>query len=254
MVYLFEFKIGAKRCHDLTEKTCGLSQLGSGPSTTNSGTGYYSLNDYKEILQFAADRNIEVIPEFDMPGHAHAAIKAMEARYFRFMEEGNEMKANEFLISEINDTSLYRSRQQYTDNAINPCIPSTYNFIRHLATEVKKMHDGIQDLRIFNYGGDEVAHGAWQNSSACKDILMMDNATNLQEMFVRNVSIETAKLGLDLAGWEDGLLDDEVPYNTSFLENNHLYAYAWQNIWENGYGNRAYKLANAGYRVSLHSF
>ena len=54
------------------------SQLGSGSGTGNAGTGYYTVDEYKEILRYANDRHVEIIPEFDMPGHGHAAIKAMQ--------------------------------------------------------------------------------------------------------------------------------------------------------------------------------
>ena len=46
-----------------------------------------------------------MIPELDMPGHAHAAIKSMEARYYRLIEEGDEDAALEFLISDFDDHS-----------------------------------------------------------------------------------------------------------------------------------------------------
>ena len=43
------------------------------------------MEDYKEILHYANDRHIEVIPEIDMPGHSHAAVRAMKVRYVRLM-------------------------------------------------------------------------------------------------------------------------------------------------------------------------
>ncbi len=49
--------------------------------TGGSGSGHYTVNEYREILQYAEDRHIQVLPEFDMPGHANAAITAMEARF-----------------------------------------------------------------------------------------------------------------------------------------------------------------------------
>lgn len=45
-----------------------------------TGSGFYSVAEYKTILVAAAANHIEVIPEVDMPGHSHAAMKAMEAR------------------------------------------------------------------------------------------------------------------------------------------------------------------------------
>ena len=44
------------------------------------GSGYYSVSDYQKILKVASANHIEVIPEIDIPGHSHAAIRAMEAR------------------------------------------------------------------------------------------------------------------------------------------------------------------------------
>ena len=45
-------QIGSRRCHDPQEEKCVDSQLGSGPGTGNSGTGYYTVDQYKEILRY----------------------------------------------------------------------------------------------------------------------------------------------------------------------------------------------------------
>ena len=74
----------------MTEESSTLPQLGSGPDAEGLGCGYYSVQDYKDIVQYAADRHIEVIPEIDLPGHSHAAIKAMELRRKRYLAKGNE--------------------------------------------------------------------------------------------------------------------------------------------------------------------
>ena len=121
------------RCDDLTERRCIISQLGSGPSTGTSGSGYLTVSEYRTILQYAADRNIEVIPEFDMPGHCHAAVAAMK-------ERARKTGSSNYLLHDVNDTSKYYSVQSFTDNAINPCIESTYRFVQHLVTEVSKMN------------------------------------------------------------------------------------------------------------------
>ena len=55
---------------------------------------------------------------------------------------------------------------------------------------------------------------------------------------------------LDLGAWEDGVLGvKDTPYDRSYLKNKNVYAYAWDNVWEWGQGDRAYKLANADYKV-----
>ncbi len=89
--------MGARRCHDLTGDECILPQLGSNPVTGGSGSGFFNVLQYQQILRFAVERHIEVIPEFDFPGHSHAAIKAMEAR-FRKYEATNMNKATEYRL------------------------------------------------------------------------------------------------------------------------------------------------------------
>ena len=75
MLLVLPFQIGGQRCHDPSEENCILPQLGSGPTNVGSGSGYYTKEQYKEILLYAKQRHIEVIPEIDMPGHGHAFIK-----------------------------------------------------------------------------------------------------------------------------------------------------------------------------------
>ncbi|MDC2889540.1 family 20 glycosylhydrolase [Psychrosphaera algicola] len=58
--------VGAFRCHEATEKNCLLPQLGVGPNRDSKMNGYYSFEDYKEILAYAAKRHIQVIPSMDM--------------------------------------------------------------------------------------------------------------------------------------------------------------------------------------------
>ncbi|XP_013390455.1 uncharacterized protein LOC106158882 [Lingula anatina] len=251
--------VGSKRCHDVTEKTCVVSQLGSLPNGEGLGSGYYTVNDYKEILHFANDRHIEVIPEVDSPGHLHAAIIAMKARSANLKEKGEpDSIADQYLLSEPNDTSTYLSVQYFDDNALNPCQESSYRFVEHVVSALIDMHRDIQPLKWFHYGGDEVPDGIWINSTICRNYFPSVNATgasikeHLMELFLKKVSNITEKLGVGLAAWEDGLLGEKgIPFNRFELENSQIYSNAWQNVWEWGGARRAYDLANAGYKVVM---
>ena len=118
-----------------------------------------------------------MIPEFDMPGHSHAAIKAMEARYNKYRLT-NMKKADEFRLIDPDDTSEYISVQQWTDNAINPCIESTYRFVAEVVDTLIALHKGIQPLKTFHFGGDEVPKGAWINSTQCKKFMAENKGYN----------------------------------------------------------------------------
>ncbi|MDX3775677.1 family 20 glycosylhydrolase [Chromatiaceae bacterium AAb-1] len=250
--------IGAYRCFDLTEQQCLLTQLGTGPHKTGSGNGYYSVSDFVEILKFAAERHIEVIPEIDLPGHARAAIKAMEARYRRLLAAGQPDAARQYLLSDPADQSRYLSVQNYTDNSVNVCLESSYAFVEKVVYELQQMYRqaGLK-LNIFHMGGDETATGSWQQSPACQQLFAAtDNnvagIADLKPWFVSRVADITHKRGLALAGWEDGLMYDTTnTFNRSQFANSRVIANAWDNIWEWGVADRAYRLANNGYQVIL---
>lgn len=70
-------QVGSTNCLDLTERQCIVPQYGS---LLDLRGQFYTREDYREILRYAAARHVQVIPEIDLPGHSNAAIKAMESR------------------------------------------------------------------------------------------------------------------------------------------------------------------------------
>lgn len=253
-------EVGAFRCFDLTEQNCLLTQLGTGPHKTGSGNGYYSVDDFVEILKYAAARHIEVIPEIDMPGHARAAIVSMEARYQKLLKAGKKAEAEQYLLSDPEDKSKYITVQSYTDNSVNVCLPSTYAFVDKVIYELQQMYRkaGLK-LSTYHMGGDEVGAGSWAESPACKALFAkgeqgIAGPADLKPYFVSKLADITNKRGLSLAGWEDGLMyDPNNTFNRSAFANERVIGNAWDNIWEWGVADRAYRLANAGYQVILSS-
>jgi len=251
-------EIGGHRCFDLTEQRCLLTQLGTGPHKTGSGNGYYSKDDFVEILKYAAERHIEVIPEIDMPGHARAAIKAMEARYNRLQKQGKTAAASQYLLSDPADKSRYMTVQNYTDNSVNVCLDSSYAFIDKVVYELQQMYRqaGLR-LSTYHMGGDEVGVGSWTASPACDALFAkgqpgLAGVDDLKPYFVSKVADLLHKRQLRLGGWEDGLMYDRItPFNRAQFANEQVYANVWDNIWEWGVADRAYRLANAGYQVVL---
>ncbi|WP_157484946.1 family 20 glycosylhydrolase [Gilvimarinus polysaccharolyticus] len=249
--------IGAKRCFDLAERECLLTQLGTGPHSTGSGNGYFTRADFVEILKFAAIRHIEIIPEIDMPGHARAAVKSMDARYARLMEQGDEAEARRYLLADPDDASNYITVQSYTDNSINVCLESTYTFVDKVIYELQQMYrDAGLKLDIFHMGGDEVGKGSWSASPVCDALFASEQGVSgpadLKPYFVSRVSSLANARGLSLGGWEDGLMYDATnTFNRSQFVNKEVIANAWDNIWEWGVADRAYRLANNGYQVVM---
>ncbi len=252
--------VGAFRCFDLTETKCLMPQLGNGPDKTAPGNGYLTAAELTEIVQFAAQRHIEVIPEIDMPGHSRAAIKSMEARYKKFMAIGNKLAAEQYLLSDPLDKSQYLTVQSYADNSVNVCLPSTYVFVEKVIYELQQIYRNAgQKLNVFHMGGDEVGKGSWTASPACTQLFAsnehgISGVADLKPYFVQRISEITSKRGLDIMGWEDGLMyDPNNTFNRAQLRNTQVIANAWDNIWEAGVADRAYRLANNGYEVVISS-
>src|SRR5881628_3240240 len=100
--------VGARRGHTLDSGRNLPPAFGSGPAVDRPwGSGFLSRADYIEILRYAAARHIEVIPELEMPGHARAAIGAMQAN-------------PQYRLNDPDDRSVYASPQNYHDNVMNP--------------------------------------------------------------------------------------------------------------------------------------
>lgn len=93
-----------------------------------------------------------------MPGNMHAGIKAMEARFRKYMQTGNKVAAEEYLLTDFADTTQYLSTLS-TDNSINVCMDSTIAFIRYVIKAIKRMHEGIQPLKEYHFGGTFFSRG-----------------------------------------------------------------------------------------------
>ncbi len=155
--------VGSQRCHDLTETTCLLPQLGSGPESNNLGSGYFTRADYIDILKYAKARQIDVIPEIDIPAHARAAVVSMEARYNNLMKQGKEKEANEFRLVDPTDDSNTTSVQFYERKSyLNPCLDSSKHFVDKVIGEMAKMHkEAGMPLTTWHFGGMRRRTSVW---------------------------------------------------------------------------------------------
>lgn len=213
--------------------------------SAHSGNGYYSHADFVEILRHAAGRHIRVIPEFDTPGHSRAAVKAMEKR-------AEITGDSSCLLSEAGDESVYESVQDYTDNAINVALPSTYEFISKVFDSIIAMYrEAGAELPAIHVGGDEVPEGAWIGSPACRALMEengWDSPEMLKDYYVRRVAGIAAEKGVKIAGWQE-LVQHLTPQTMAILKDNLLYT----NLWSVSHGKDelAYKFANEGFKVVL---
>ena len=164
--------IASRRGYTQDESDCLLPMYCGGwdPEAPTTANGYLTREKYIELLRYASDRHIRVIPEIDMPGHMRAAKKAM----------------GKLLTDSAFDARVYKSAQNYTDNVIDVTQPFAIEFVDRVVTEIVKMHqEANHPLTIFNIGGDEVPKGALtreEHQTFIDQVLTILQRYNLQPM------------------------------------------------------------------------
>ena len=245
---------GARRGHTLDSRHFLPPAYGSGPDAGGPwGSGFFSRADYIEILRYAAARHIEIVPEIEMPGHARAAIKAMEAR--------TAAGDSTFRLIDPADSSTFSSAQAYHDNVMNPALESTYAFIQRVVDDLVALHQeaGVP-LRHLHMGGDEVPAGAWDHSPAIQAYLKAHGLASPNDMwyvFYGRIQQILAAHHIGLSGWEEiavrKTMRDGQPVtipNPEFAARG-LRAYVWNNVPGGGNEDLAYRLANGGFDIVL---
>lgn len=182
--------------------------------------GYYSKDDVGQIIAHAASLQVDVLPEIDIPGHCTAALLSVPE-----MTDGQEAP------------DCYRSVQGFPNNALNPAVPETYDFLEAVFGEVADLfpHPYV------HVGGDEVAAQSWMASPLARKLKQeqgLESTNELQSYFLRKIQAMLAGMGKKMAGW------DEVSYGGG-VEPEGTLLMAWQSP-EVGK-----KLAQVGYDVVM---
>lgn len=248
------------------------------------GSGFYSKSDYIDLVRYAKARGVTVIPEINMPAHARAAVVSMEARYKRLLAEGKEAEANQFRLTDPDDTSNVTSVQFYDKMSfINPCQPGAATFVAKVMDEVAQMHQAAgQPLTAWHYGGDEAKNimqgGGYQDpavtqkadlvawkgnvdsskqdkpfgkSPMCQKMIDDGKIKDVAELpvhFAKEVSEMVKGHGFStLQAWEDGL---KYATDASVFATDKTRVNFWETLYWGGF-NEAMKWAHKGYDVVL---
>jgi len=158
--------------------------------------GYYSKREIRELIAYAKDRGITIIPEIDIPGHCRAAIKSLPD-----------------LLVDPDDHSDYRSIQGYPDNILSPVLKGTYTFISNVLEEICELFPAP----YIHIGGDEVPQGVWTNSQACQALMEQhgyQDPRELQGHILRFAEEILQAKGKRMMGWEEATEGNKVSNNT----------------------------------------
>ena len=213
---------------DLKERR-GLKPQASGAIGIDT---YYTQDDYKDILRYAWERRIAVVPEFDAPGHSRAAIRSMEAYERRTGDTS-------YRLQDPSDTSRYWSAQDFKDNVLDPEYPGVYKFYGLVFDEVIRLHrEAGVPLKGIHIGGDEVPDGTWAGR----------DRHQMKDLFTRGILSLAKERGILLAGWQE-MVQGIAPETLEALKQQLLFVNAWSTQGEKI--ELTYTLANEGIPVLL---
>ncbi|HEY1790414.1 MAG TPA: beta-N-acetylhexosaminidase [Verrucomicrobiae bacterium] len=146
--------------------------------------GFYTQEDIREIVDYAAVRHIAVVPEIEMPGHSEAALAA----YPQFSCFGGPYSTD-------NDLSIH-------DGIYDPSNEGTFKFLDNVLLEVFKLFPGP----YIHIGGDEVRPDYWNRSAACRALMKREGLKNedeLQSYFIKRMERFVNAHGKILIGWSE---------------------------------------------------
>ena len=146
--------------------------------------GFYTQDDIKEVVDYAAKRHIMIVPEIEMPGHASAAI----ASYPWLGTTGKQIKVP------CNFGVHY--------NAYNVADPRVIQFQEDVLEEVIALFPSP----VIHIGGDELRYNAWKESPMVRNYMKQNKITSpggLQVFFTNNISNFLASKNRHMMGWNE---------------------------------------------------
>jgi hexosaminidase len=176
--------VGAWRV-DQTDKVWGSRlQAKSGEEATYGG--YYTQVQIKEMVKYAAERNITIIPEIEMPGHVASAIASYPA------------------LSCTQQPQLPLTGGNYSNMSSNYCAgnDSVFIFLENVLAEVIALFPS----KYIHIGGDEVAKGPWKVCPKCQAKIKaehLENEEGLQSYFIRRIEKFINSKNKKIIGWDE---------------------------------------------------
>ncbi len=172
--------------------------------------GFYTHEDIKELVSYAAERFVNILPEIDVPGHSLAAL----ASYPEL-----SCTPGEYYVSPGDRFMIWPGGGQHfygvIDNTICPALEKSYEFLDKVFTEVAQLFP----FPYIHMGGDETARNFWEKSEQIKALMQKEGLKDLDEVqsyFVKRVEKIINSKGKKMIGWDE-ILDGGLAPNAAVM-------------------------------------
>ncbi|MBS1974207.1 MAG: family 20 glycosylhydrolase, partial [Bacteroidetes bacterium] len=157
--------------------------------------GFYTQDDIKEVVQYAKERYVNILPEVDVPGHSLAAITAYPELSCSNGADNHGVSSGE----EIKDWSTHKA---LVDDNLCPANENVYAFLDKVVTEVAQLFP----FEYIHMGGDETFKTYWEKSDAVKALMQKENLKSMEEVqsyFSKRVEKIVESKGKKFMGWDE---------------------------------------------------
>jgi len=174
------------------------------PNESRTYGGFYTQDEIKEIVQYARERFVNILPEIDVPGHSLAAIAAYPEL---------TCTPGTYAVSSGESFMVWPPSGHFyglLDNALCPANEKVYEFMDKVFTEVAQLFP----FEYIHMGGDETARNFWEKSAAIKAMMKKEKLKNLDEVqsyFVKRMGKIIASKGKKMIGWDEILQGGLAP-------------------------------------------
>ena len=159
--------------------------------------GFYTQEEVKEVIQYANERNVTIVPEVDVPGHSMAVLAA-----YPELSTKKDLKRYVNPGTEFADWFPNGTFKMKIENTLNPSDEKVYEFLDKVFTEVAALFPN----KYIHMGGDECYHGYWEEDPGCQAFMKKNNLKDVHELqsyFVKRVEKIINKKGKTLIGWDE---------------------------------------------------
>ncbi len=169
-----------------------------GPDEPRNYGGFYTHEDIREIVQYAKDRFVNILPEVDVPGHSLAAIAS-------YPELSCTEGADKYVVrsgEQIMDWSRGAPPIALVDNTLCPANEKVYEFMDKVITEVAQLFP----FEYIHVGGDEAPHNFWEKNEQVKALMQRENLKNMHEVqgyFEKRLEKIVLSKGKKFMGWDE---------------------------------------------------
>jgi hexosaminidase len=160
--------------------------------------GFYTQEDIKELVKYAKERFVDILPEIDVPGHSLAAVVS-------YPELSCTPEANTYRVrsgEEIMDWSHGSHPVAMVDNTLCPANEKVYVFLDKVMTQVAALFP----FEYIHVGGDECPRNYWEKTEAIKQLMQREGLKSMEEVqsyFEKRLEKIVESKGKKFMGWDE---------------------------------------------------